>query len=205
MWVEELNLTLMILGHHNGEMAGQMETLAAIMPTSSTVSLFSDSLGKDSCSQYIDEEKKAQNCQWSGQRQLVTDSDSPSFLSSSLWLTPAPCHPQLKQREFLLVSLICLHSHCSKLSVLHSRLAAAAEWVQSRHWNSFKVKKPCLYQSGKTSEHIPLLSDDAWPLEPLCHSFIKFQFKGLLCARWGFPSSADGKASACCRGPGFNP
>ena len=31
--------------------------------TSSTVLLFSDSLGKDSCSQYIDEEKKAQNCQ----------------------------------------------------------------------------------------------------------------------------------------------
>ena len=53
----------MILGHHNGEMAGQMETLAAIMPTSSTVLLFSDSLGKDSWSQYIDEEKKAQNCQ----------------------------------------------------------------------------------------------------------------------------------------------
>ena len=51
----------MILGHHNGEMAGQMETLAAIMPTSSTVSLFSDSLGKDSCSQYIDEKIEVQD------------------------------------------------------------------------------------------------------------------------------------------------
>ena len=58
------------------------------------------------------------------------------------------------------------------------------------------MKKPCLYQSGKTSELIPLLSDDAWPLEPLCHSFMKFQFKDLLCARWGFPSSSHGKASA---------
>ena len=99
MWVEEPSLTLMILGHHNGEMAGQMETLAAIMPTSSTVSLFSDSLGKDSCSQYIDEKKKAQKCQWSGQRQLMTNSDSPSLLSSSLWLTPPPCPPPVKAEE----------------------------------------------------------------------------------------------------------
>ena len=68
------------------------------------------------------------------------------------------------------------------------------------------MKKPCLYQSGKTSEHIPLLSDDAWPLEPLCHSFIKFQFKDLLCAIWGFPSSSGGKASACNAGdPGSVP
>ena len=93
MWVEELNLTLMILGHHNGEMAGQMETLAAIMPTSSTVLLFSDSLGKDSCSQYIDEEKKAQNCQWSGQRQLVTDSDSPASCLQAFGSLPYPATP----------------------------------------------------------------------------------------------------------------